>query len=130
MDLDKETVKNILKMLRSPDEENSYLAFQSLENMPLKDKIGEVIVLYKYSRLGLTVWQEASPKCYKILSAYFDNNKTLTGGECLSIMTSKNASKASIELFLEMFVTDMVDMLDNLGYPTDKFDLQITLKDE
>jgi hypothetical protein len=24
----------------------------------------------------------------------------------------------------------MVDMLGNLGYPTDKFDLQITLKDE
>ena len=45
-------------------------------------------------------------------------------------MTSKNSSKASIELFLELFVTDMVDMLGNLGYPTDKFDLQITLKDE
>ena len=130
MTLDKETVKNILKMLRSPDSDNTYIAFQSLENMSLKNKEGEVIVLFKYSKMSMHDWETNSPKCYKILSTYFTNTKNITSGECLSLMTSKNSSKASIELFLELFVTDMVDMLGNLGYPTDKFDLQITLKDE
>jgi hypothetical protein len=44
-------------------------------------------------------------------------------------MTSNNSSKDSIELFLENFVVDMVGFLGQLGYPADKFDINIKLKE-
>jgi hypothetical protein len=39
-------------------------------------------------------------------------------------------SKVSIELFLENFVVDMVNTLEQIGYPTNKFEINISLKDE
>jgi hypothetical protein len=75
-------------------------------------------------------WQTEAPKSYKILNkaaALGDNN--LTSGKCLSLMTSNGSSKDSIEMFLENFVFDMVGFLDQLGYPADKFDINIKLKD-
>jgi hypothetical protein len=45
------------------------------------------------------------------------------------MMTSNGSSKDSIELFLENFVVDMVGFLGQLGYPADKFEINIKLKD-
>jgi hypothetical protein len=119
---DKEETKNLLNMLKSSDSENHTIAFQALENADLKD--------YKFSKLPKDTWQTEAPKSYKILNkaaALGDNN--LTSGKCLSLMTSNGSSKDSIEMFLENFVFDMVGFLDQLGYPADKFDINIKLKD-
>ncbi len=127
---DKEETKNLLNMLKSSDSENHTIAFQALENADLKDYKGELLVLYKFSKLPKDTWQTEAPKSYKILSkaaALGDNN--LTSGKCLSLMTSNGSSKDSIEMFLENFVFDMVGFLDQLGYPADKFDINIKLKD-
>jgi hypothetical protein len=127
---DKEETKNLLNMLKSSDSENHTIAFQALENADLKDYKGELIVLYKFSKLPKDTWQTEAPKSYKILNkaaALGDNN--LTSGKCLSLMTSNGSSKDSIEMFLENFVFDMVGFLDQLGYPADKFDINIKLKD-
>ena len=127
---DKEETKNLLNMLKSSDSENHTIAFQALENADLKDYKGELIVLYKFSKLPKDTWQTEAPKSYKILNkaaALGDNN--LTSGKCLSLMTSNGSSKDSIELFLENFVVDMVGFLGQLGYPTEKFEIDIKLKD-
>jgi hypothetical protein len=127
---DKEETKNLLNMLKSSDSENHTIAFQALENADLKDYKGELLVLYKFSKLPKDTWQTEAPKSYKILNkaaALGDNN--LTSGKCLSLMTSNGSSKDSIEMFLENFVFDMVGFLDQLGYPADKFDINIKLKD-
>jgi hypothetical protein len=127
---DKEETKNLLNMLKSSDSENHTIAFQALENADLKDYKGELLVLYKFSKLPKDTWQTEAPKSYKILNkaaALGDNH--LTSGKCLSLMTSNGSSKDSIEMFLENFVFDMVGFLDQLGYPADKFDINIKLKD-
>jgi hypothetical protein len=87
-------------------------------------------VLYKFSKLSKDTWEKEAPKSYKVLNkaaALGDNN--LTSGKCLSLMTSNGSSKDSIELFLENFVVDMVGFLGQLGYPTEKFEIDIKLKD-
>jgi hypothetical protein len=126
---DKEETKNLLSMLKSTDAENHIIAFQALENADLKNYKGELLVLYKFSKINYSIWETEAPKSYKILSKLTDNFNGLTSGKCLSIMTSNNSSKDAIELFLENFVVDMVGFLDQLGYPTDKFDINIQLKD-
>jgi len=57
------------------------------------------------------------------------DDKKLTGPKTLSLMTANKASKASVELFMESFVVDMVGFLDQVGYPTDKFEINIKIKD-
>jgi len=126
---DKEETKNLLNMLKSSDSENHTIAFQALNNADLKNYKGELLVLYKFSKLGKATWEKEAPKAYKTLSkeSIFSEDG-LTSGKCLSLMTSNNSSKDSIELFLENFVVDMVGFLGQLGYPADKFDINIKLK--
>ena len=127
---DKEETKNLLNMLKSEDKDNQIIAFQALENADLKEYKGELLVLYKFSKLPKDTWETEAPKSYKVLvkaSALGDNN--LSSGKCLSLMTSNGSSKDSIEMFLENFVVDMVGFLGQLGYPADKFDINIKLKD-
>jgi hypothetical protein len=45
-------------------------------------------------------------------------------------MTSENASKSSIELYMEYFVSDMIGFLGQMGYPADKFNINIELKED
>ena len=33
-----------------------------------------------------------------------------------------------MELFMELFIRDMIGYLNDLGYPTDKFDISIKFK--
>jgi TusA-related sulfurtransferase len=126
---DKEETKNLLNMLKSGDSENHTIAFQALQNAELKDYKGELLVLYKYAKISSSTWEKESPKAHKALSKLTGNFENLTSGKCLSIMTSENASKDSIELFLENFVVDMVGFLEQLGYPADKFNINIELKE-
>ena len=127
--LNKEETKNLLNMISSTDTENATVAFQVLENSDLKDYFGELIVLYKYGKKDHTVWAKEAPKSWKKISEYFIDTTAMSSGKCLSIMTDKKASKESLELYFENFVGDMIGFLDQLGYPAEKFDITIKLKE-
>lgn len=127
--LSKDETKNLLSMLASSDTENATVAFQVLENSDLKDYLGELIVLYKYGKQDYTVWEKEAPKSWKKISEYFVDKTTMSSGKCLSVMTDKKASKESLELYFENFVGDMIGFLDQLGYPAEKFDISIKLKE-
>jgi hypothetical protein len=129
---DKEETKNILNMLKSPDESNMIVGLTALENSDLKNYHGELLVLFKYSKLSKDLWEINCPKGWKILKKYITNETSalmLSSGKCLSLLTSHNTSRASKELYLECFVADMVEFLGDIGHPTDKFIIDIKLKD-
>jgi hypothetical protein len=44
-------------------------------------------------------------------------------------MTTNKASNQSIELFMELFTENMIGFLGQMGYPADKFEINIKLKD-
>lgn len=128
----KEETKNLLGMLKSTDSENHVIAFQALENADLSKYHGELLVLYKYGKISHSVWEKEAPKAWAILATHVtstNNPISLTSGKCLSILTDTKASRESIELYLENFVGDMVVFLDQLGYPSDKFTIDIKLKE-
>lgn len=133
MIFDKEETKNLLKMFQSKDEENSILAFKALSNVETTSYKGELIVLYKFGNKKLDFWKEQCPSCYKELKTMFDAYKNheysdLSTGTCLSIMTNNIASNQSIELFMEMFSVNMMGFLGQMGYPAEKFEINIKLK--
>ena len=134
MIFDKEETKNLLGMLQSTDAENSVVAFQALEGVDVKKYSGELIVLYKFGKRNMIIWEKQAPKCHKQLAKLIDpfskeSGGLLSTGTCLSAMTANNASNQSIELFMELFTDSMIGFLGQMGYPADKFEINIKLKD-
>ena len=127
----KEETKNLLGMLQSTDLENRVVAFEALKNADLKNYLGELLVLYKYAKVPASEWEKECPEAWKMITKHVDANSptALTSGKCLSIMTEHKASKNAMELYLEHFVVDMVGFLEQLGYPADKFNINIELKE-
>ena len=123
----KEEIRNLHKMLVSSDEENHTMALSSLQGVDIDDSIGEIILLYKYGNAHRIMWETHCPKVWKVLIHIMKDFKT--GSQVLSAMTENNASKESIELFLEFFMQDITYFLNDMGYPMEKFDLNIKLKD-
>ena len=97
-------------------------------NADLSNYFGELMVLYKFSKLGSDKWTKNCKKVYSLIEEH-TNGKTLTSANCLGIMTNARSTKESIELFMEYFVRDMTGFLGQMGYPTEKFEIEIKLKD-
>ena len=134
MIFNKEETKNLLGMLQSTDAENSVVAFQALEGVDVKKYSGELIVLYKFGKRNMVIWEKQAPKCHKHLAKLLnpfteDGSSELSTGKCLSAMTANGASNQSIELFMELFTDSMIGFLGQMGYPADKFEINIKLKD-
>lgn len=129
MIFNKEETKNILNMLRSSDKENAIMAFESLKNVDIKKYIGELILLYKFGSATAEDWETNCSKCAKELKVVLKGDAVLSSGACISYMTSNNASIQSLELFIELFTESMVEFLGQMGFPSDKFEINIKLKD-
>jgi hypothetical protein len=128
MIFDKEETKNLLNMLQSSDKENHIVAFQALKNVDVNKYIGELLVMYKFSGVQRSDWSEAGKKIHNKLTSIVGEN-TLTSPRTLSLITENKGSKTSVELFMEYFIRDMTKMLEQIGYPTDSFEINIKLRD-
>jgi hypothetical protein len=134
MILSKDEVKNLVNMMRSSDKENHYLVYKVLEQLDLDSNLGEILVIFRFGMFKLDIWRDDCKKVYDFIEQkVYDYNggwdTKPTTSDILSLLTKNNASKDSIELFLEYFMMNLGGMLSNMGYPTDKFDLTIKLKD-
>lgn len=129
----KEETKNLLNMLRSTDTDNANLAFEALKGADIEKYLGELIVLYKFGKQGIDIWDKECPDCAKALRAALspyakDEGAELSTGSCLSAMTNSKASHQAIELFMEYFTENMMGFLGQMGYPADKFEITVKLK--
>jgi hypothetical protein len=135
MILTKHEVKNLIGMLKSPDKDNRLVAFKIIEDLDFKKHVGEIMVMYKYGEYNLVSWEQDCKPAHEFIVKRIEKfngdwENKLSSGEILSLMTANKSSKQSIELFLEYFIRDMTKMLDAMGYPTDKFELDIKLKED
>ena len=133
MILSKDEVKNLVSMMKSSDNENHYLVYKVLEDLDLEANLGEVLVIFRYGNFRLDAWEDDCKKVYDfIINKLHDYNggwdSKPSTSDLLSLLTKNNASKDSIELFLEYFMMNLGRMLDSMGYPTDQFELTIKLK--
>ena len=130
----KEETKNLLNMLRSADKDNATVAFEALKGVDKQKYLGELIVLYKFGRRSIKEWEDNSPDCAKAIREGIapyskEEGAELSTGSCLSAMTSNQASHEAIELFMEYFTVNMMGFLGQMGYPADKFEINVKLKD-
>jgi hypothetical protein len=130
----KEETKNLLGMLRSSDNDNAVVAFEALKGVDTEKYLGELIVLYKYGKRSIKEWEVACPGCEiairnAVTKFTKEEGAELSTGSCLSAMTEGKASNESIELFMELFTENMISFLGQLGYPAEKFEISIKLKE-
>lgn len=129
MIFDKEETRNLIMMLQSEDADNHTIAFESLKNVDFNKYIGELLVLYKFGGHSLNNWQVNCKKVTDKLDKILDQAVLISSPRTLSLITKHKGSKASVELFMEFFIRDMSRMLESIGYPTDKFEINIKFKE-
>ena len=125
----KEETRNLLMMLQSEDADNHTIAFESLKNVDFNKYIGELLVLYKFGGHSIGNWNTNCKNLTAKLAKIVDQTP-LSSPKTLSLITQHKGSKASVELFMEFFIRDMSRMLESIGYPTDKFEININFKDD
>lgn len=131
MNFNKEEIKNILDMLLSEDKENATVAFSCLHNKADKKNLGELLVLYQFGRTSAEVWEKECKKGFKLLKNVLKFDSTdyrLPSSKVFSALMDNKCSEKSIELYLELFTNDFSDHLYNMGYPTDKLEINIKIK--
>lgn len=131
MILNKQEAENLLIMLTSDDKDNAYIAFQAINAYKFKkDEIGYLAYLYKFGKPDKDQWEEHSPTAYKQLKKYFNMEQPLTYARALATMIENKNKNEIVSMFLERHVKQLAAMLDTMGYPVDKLDIKIQLKDE
>lgn len=125
----KEETRNLIMMLQSEDADNHTIAYESLKNVDFNKYIGELFVILKFGGHGLADWNVGCKKIASKLEKLISNQTPLSSPKTLAMITQNKGSKASVELFMEFFIRDMSRMLESIGYPTDKFEIDIKLKD-
>jgi len=132
MILNKQEIKNILSMLLSEDKENAIIAFSCLNNYASKKYLGELLVLYQFGKTTAEVWEKECKKGFKIIKNVLkldSKDYRLPSSTVFSALIDNKCSKESIELYLEFFTNQFSNHLYNMGYPTDKFEITVKLKD-
>ena len=130
MIFNKEETKNLMMMLKSEDKDNNIIAFESLKNVDFNEYIGELLVLFKFGGHSIDSWKQDCKKIGNKLEKLILDQTPLSSPKTLSLITQHKGSKASVELFMEFFIRDMSRMLESIGYPTDKFEIDIKFKDD
>jgi len=131
MILNKQEIKNILNMLLSEDKENAIIAFSCLNNYASKKYLGELLVLYQFGKTTAEVWEKECKKGFKIIKNALQldsKDYRLPSSTVFSALTANKCSEESRELYLEFFTNQFSNHLYNMGYPTDKFEITVKLK--
>lgn len=132
MKFSKIEIKNILDMLLSQDKENSIIAFSCINNFSTKKHLGELLVLYQFGRTPGLIWEENCKKGFKYIKKVLPfkcSDYRLPSSKVFNELVNNDCSKESVELYLELFTNDFSNHLYGMGYPTDKLDIQIKIKE-
>ena len=132
MTFNKEEIKNILNMLLSDDKENSVIAFSCIDNYASKKHLGELLVLYQFGKKTAEEWEKECKKGFKLIKNVLKLDSTdyrLPSSTVFSALMDNKCSEESIELYLELFTNQLSNNLYNMGYPTDKLEINVKIKD-
>jgi hypothetical protein len=132
MILNKQEIKNILNMLLSEDKENAIIAFSCLNNYAHKKHLGDLLVLYQFGRTSAEEWEKECKKVFKLIKNVLKLDSTdyrLPSSTVFSALIDNKCSEESIELYLELFTNQLSNNLYNMGYPTDKLEISVKIKD-
>ena len=132
MTFNKEEIKNIVNMLLSEDKENGIIAFSCIDNHASKKHLGELLVIYQFGKTAAEEWEKECKKGFKLIKnvlQIYSKDYRVPSSKVFSVLTANKCSEESIELYLELFTNQLSNNLYNMGYPTDKLEINVKIKD-
>lgn len=125
----RDELENLINMFQSTDTENHVIALHAIDNSELDEN--ELVLLYKFSGQHISRWKKEIPKtAERITEVIGDELIALSSARVLGIITKNRADKHVIETFLEYFIRDLTSMLGSIGYPMDRVDINVKIKDD
>jgi hypothetical protein len=125
----RDELKNLINMFQSSDTDNHIVALHAIENSTLDNN--ELVLLYKFSGQQFAKWKQEIPMtAQRVADVIGDEAIALSSARVLGIITNNKAAKHVIETFLEFFIRDLTSMLGSIGYPMDKVDINVKIRDD
>lgn len=136
--LNKEETNNIIKMLRSPEEDNRVIALTALNEANLTSYVAELLVIYNYAKISLSEWEAHCPNAFAIINPIITSEingrdkqfASFTSGDLVRKIITLSGSKTAIELMLEHHVEELTHLFEGLGYKFEDFSVNVKFKDE
>jgi hypothetical protein len=129
--LNRESVRSIMDMYKSTDNSNYLVANEIINNCDTEKSKPWLVLLYAESNKDNSYWEENIPNVIDVvkgLDVYSEYKPTINN--VLTTLISLNAETDIVDLFLQLHVETLKKSMANWGYPVDKLNYSITLKDD
>jgi hypothetical protein len=129
--LNKESVRSVMDMYASTDKDNQLVANEIVNNCDIEKSLPWLVLIYAESNHTNEYWTENMSNAMKViieLSIYGDYKPT-TSNVLMSLLDLK-AEADVVDMFLQLHVERLKKSMASWGYPVDKLNYSITLKDD
>lgn len=129
--LNKESVRSIMDMSTSKDVSNHLVATEIINNCDIEKSKAWLVLLYSESNKDNSYWQEHIPNAIntiKDMGLYSEYKPTINN--VLTTLLDLNAEPDVLDMFLQLHVESLKKTMSHWGYPVDKLNYSITLKND
>lgn len=131
--LDKEKANNLFAMLKSSDSDNKYIALKSIDQSNIEKSLGFILILFKFGMANSLEWKTHSPNCWKKfyeINLIDDKVITVTASKIMRALIAEACDMDHVAMFIEQHSCDLLGTLKMWGYPTERLDVNVILKED
>lgn len=129
--LNRESVESIYEMYNSPDKENHVVANEILNNCDIDASEGWLIIFYGMSLKHDDYWLENMPNVFvRARKLGIQSDHKLSAAQLVNALIVAKVEPEIMDYYLEIHVEDLKRAMSNWGYPVNKLNYSITLKNE
>lgn len=129
--LNRESVRSIMDMYASTDNSNQLVANEIINNCDIEKSLPWLVLIYaEVSRIN-DYWVDNIPNALKAiekLHVYGEYKPTINN--VLMTLLDLKAETDVVDMFLQLHVERLKKTMANWGYPVDKLNYSITLKND
>ena len=118
-------------MYNSPDKENHVVANEILNNCDIDASEGWLIIFYGMSLKTESYWRENIPNAFKKISELgIQSEYKLSAAQIVNTLITAAVEPEIMDYYLKIHVEELKTAMSNWGYPVNKLNYSITLKNE
>ena len=129
--LNRESVRSVMDMYASTDKDNHLVANEIINNCDIEKSLPWLVLIYAETTHTNDYWTENAPNAMKVireLSVHGEYKPTINN--VLMTLLDLKAEADVVDMFLQLHVETLKKSMKNWGYPVDKLNYSITLKDD
>lgn len=129
--LNRESVRSVMDMYASTDKDNWLVANEIINNCDIEKSLPWLVLIYAETTHTNDYLTENAPNAMKVireLSVHGEYKPTINN--VLMTLLDLKAEADVVDMFLQLHVETLKKSMKNWGYPVDKLNYSITLKDD